>query len=134
VKNLYVIVVLILTGITTKAQSLINQKDPFTGKSVKAGFVMLGRLMAPTGMQLGFSESEGKKFIMFLWTAPSGQNGAFNKQDPKELSLLLKMDSDTIIRFKADSAASKIVNFGRQQHVNAGVHDHRRTIELPRCP
>ncbi|RAJ22876.1 hypothetical protein LY11_04580 [Pedobacter cryoconitis] len=50
--------------------------------------------------------------------APSGQNGAFNNGNIRDLSLLMKMDIDTILKFKADTSLSKIGNVTNSSIIN----------------
>lgn len=94
------------------AQTLINKKDDFTGKYMKAAVVVFGRTMAPQPISLMFGINEGKKYIAFSWSAKSGIFGAFNNMSPSQLSLLFKTDTVNIIRFKADTTISKILNNG----------------------
>lgn len=109
-KNLLTLSLLILLGFKSYSQTLVNKKDPFTGQVVKSSIVLLGSMLAPTGMFLSFAEDKGNRYITFVWSAPSGQNGAFNNSNVKDLSLLMKMDTDTILKFKADTITSKIGN------------------------
>jgi hypothetical protein len=108
---------LALICLSSNAQTFIDKKDDFTGKQIKGAVVVFGKSIAPVGMTLTFGVNNGQKFIAFLWNAKSGQFGAFNNLNPKDLSILLKMDNDTIYRFKADTAVSNVINFGSSSNM-----------------
>lgn len=105
------VITLFLIANRGNAQQFINQKDPFTGKQVKSAVVMLGGMIKNVGQQILFTENEGKKYISFMWMG-NLPNVNFDKFDVSQCSLLLKMDTDTTFRFKADPNTSKTITSG----------------------
>jgi hypothetical protein len=110
-KTLSIFLLVSLTSLSVNAQQLVNQKDPFSGKQVKAATVTLGGPFKNIGQMLGFEEVDGKKYITFLWmpvlSGANVQAQNFDNIDIKKCSILLKMEDNSILKFKADSVLSK---------------------------
>lgn len=103
------------------AQTLIDKKDNFTGKRIKASSVSLGGPLNPyAGMELSFTTVSDKKYIVFTWRASSGVFGAFNNIQPNKMSLLFKMENDSIYKFKPDTVYSKIMNAANTSMIAIG--------------
>ena len=96
----------------SQAQHLFNKKDAFTGKEIKGAVIMMGLAIANSGQMLSFAVDNSNKYISYTWTSPSGTFGAFNEINLKETSIMLKLETDSIIIFKADTLLSKIINSG----------------------
>jgi hypothetical protein len=114
--------------VAAKSQTLIDKKDEFTGRQIK-GAIISFMPKVPLSLQiiygyenLVFSELNSKKTIMVILNLPAGQFGVFNGINVKNLSVLIKMESDTLIRFKADSSFSKITNAGNNSIASSGAY------------
>jgi hypothetical protein len=108
---------LLVFAIIAKSQQLINKKDPFTGKEVKCAIIVFGKAIAPSGMSLTLGINNGQKYIAFSWVAKSGAFGAFNNMNPNDLSIMVKMDNDSVYKFKSDTSLSRIINFGESSNM-----------------
>ncbi|WP_158991685.1 hypothetical protein [Mucilaginibacter sp. L196] len=110
-KTLTILGLVTILSLTGHAQQLINQKDAFSGKQIKAATIMLGGTFNNIGQMFGFAETDGKKYVSLIWMPSlSGAdvgNFDFNTVDIKKCSILLKMDNDSVFRFKADTILSK---------------------------
>jgi hypothetical protein len=106
-----------MTSLTVNAQQLINQKDPFSGKQLKGAVVTFGNMFKNIGQGLGFGESDGKEIVSLTWMpSASGTNVDginFDNFNLKNCSILVLMDDDSIIKFKADSTLSKKTGTGQ---------------------
>jgi hypothetical protein len=110
-KTLSIFLLASLTSLTINAQQLINQKDPFTGKQVKVATVTLGGAFKNIGQIFAFTETDEKRYVSFLWmpgmSEAKVEDVNFNNVEIKNCSLLLNMDDDSVIKFKADTLLSK---------------------------
>lgn len=112
-KKLYLLLACVSSCILSHAQILVNKTDKFTGNKIKSATVQFGKASLGTwssGMAMTFTISRDKKLASFTWMAPNGTNGAFNEVKPADLSLLLKMDNDSIMQLKGDTSMSKASN------------------------
>lgn len=105
-------ILLILLPFLGKSQQLINQKDPFTGKQIKAAVVTLGSSLTNTGHMIALTVDSGKKYISYTQMIPSGQFGAFNEIKLEDTSIMIKLATDKILIFKTDTTLSKLINSG----------------------
>ncbi|WP_419803527.1 hypothetical protein [Mucilaginibacter sp.] len=119
-KKIYLTALLSTALLSTKAQQLIKQKDQFTGKEIKGAVINMGKIFAATGMTMGFGVINQKTYVYFTWPNPSGNFGAFNTMKVTDMALLFKLDDNSILKFKADSATSKITNFGNTSILSIG--------------
>jgi len=92
--------------LNASAQKFLETKDAFTGMQTKSAIVFTGSTFNPNSPMLIFAEQGGKKVISFYWPAYAGINGAFNRDTIQNMSLLFKMENDTILQFKANPAIS----------------------------
>ncbi|WP_133300246.1 hypothetical protein [Mucilaginibacter terrenus] len=102
----------LIASSTSYAQTLINKKDDFTGKLIKGATVNFVAANNVNFMEsLTFMQNDDKVLVGLLMNMPSGEFGAYQGLDVNNMSILIKMPSDSIIRFNPDGN-SKIVNSG----------------------
>lgn len=107
-----ILIVLVIISFGATAQTLINKKDDFTGKQIKAAVVVFGKALAPQPISLSFNVANGKKYIAFTWANTSGMFNAFNNVKANQVSLLFKLDTANVTKFNADPSMSNVESAG----------------------
>lgn len=101
---------MLIAGMHSSAQTFIDKVDPFTKAHQRIATVIIYPLIAAQSPQLMFYENDGKKYISFFWPSMLSQYGAAHPIKASQTSILMQMDGDSILRFKADTTVSAIAN------------------------